>query len=158
MGCSASCDALFEGIGFYPMRSADPPARKGVYFIRYTARGLDPDAMIHTVDGIIERIDWHVVTGKAGNRLERLRKINDCPVLYIGGAGVSPRSRNTLKHRYSEFSGRHTAMYPIWTLLYFGWELEFGWQAGEDSGQMEAEWKQRYRDLHGGVLPALVAR
>jgi len=61
-----------------------------------------------------------------------------------------------LKGRYQEFSGRHTAMYPIWALLYFGWELEFGWKEEEDPRNAESKLKQKYAERHNNKLPALV--
>ena len=90
------------------------------------------------------------------SRIERLKRISQCPIIYIGGAGTQPGSRNTLKGRYTEFSGRHTAMYPIWILLYFGWKLQFGWKKTKQPENEEGEYKKKYRKAHQGKLPALV--
>jgi len=60
---------------------------------------------------------------------------------------------------YREFCGR-TAMYPIRTLLYSGWELEHGWQAGEDSGyrgqRIVANWQEVVPGT-GAAVPGLRA-
>jgi elongation factor P--beta-lysine ligase len=47
-------------------------------------------------------------------------------------------------------------MYPIWALLYFGWELEFGWKEEEDPRNAESKLKQKYAERHNNKLPALV--
>ncbi len=51
-------------------------------------------------------------------------------------------------------------MYPIRTLLYSGWELEHGWQAGEDSGYREqrivANWQEVVPGT-GAAVPGLRA-
>jgi hypothetical protein len=65
---------------------------------------------------------------------------------------------NTLKGRYNEFSGRHTAMYPIWVLLYFGWKLEFGWKESDEPSLEEKRLKEKYQNTHQNRLPALVKR
>jgi len=71
-------------------------------------------------------------------------------------AGTQKHSKNTLKGRYREFSLRHTTMYPIWALLYFNWDLEFGWRETEDPGRVESQLKQQYKERHGNRLPAIV--
>jgi len=43
-------------------------------------------------------------------------------------------------------------------LLYFGWELEFGWKKSNRPKQEEEKLKIKYQKLHNGKLPALVAR
>jgi hypothetical protein len=48
-------------------------------------------------------------------------------------------------------------MYPVWALLCFGWELEFGWILEEEqTARVEAEIKKRYKQQHGNKLPAIV--
>jgi len=49
-------------------------------------------------------------------------------------------------------------MYPLWALLYFGWELEYGWVEDEKPAELEETLKRRYRQVHRGKLPALVDR
>jgi hypothetical protein len=60
---------------------------------------------------------------------------------------------------FREFSGR-TATCPIRTLLYFGWELEFGWQAVEDSGYREQRIVANWQEVvpgKGAAVPGLCA-
>jgi hypothetical protein len=76
----------------------------------------------------------------------------------MGSAGTRQDSKNTLARRYKEFSGRHTAMYPLWALIYSGWELEFGWIETSHADETEKELKARYKQKHGDKLPAIVER
>jgi len=92
------------------------------------------------------------------SRIKRIENVSQCPVIYIGSAGTRQDSKNTLRGRYKEFSQRHTAMYPVWALLYFGWELDFGWEEGDSPRDAEDDLKQKYAILHSGKLPALVER
>jgi len=43
--------------------------------------------------------------------------------------------------RYRDLAHRHTAQYPLWTLLYFGWEPEYGWNVSDEQKALEAAWK-----------------
>lgn len=97
-----------------------------------------------------------MVTKFITSRLERLDRLSTCPILYIGSAGTLRNSKNTLRGRYREFANRHTAMYPLWLLLYNGWELEYGYYECNDPEREEKKVKHNYRRLHAGALPALV--
>lgn len=152
------CSHIFDQFEYQDIRTADPPDRKGIYVIRVVKRGLDVEEIISEIEELLARIDWVLVGKKARNRLDRLRNIGECPYIYIGSAGPRSQSKHTLKGRYRDFSSRHTAMYPIWALLHFGWELEYGWMVVEESGKLEKEFKSRYREIHNGSLPALVVR
>ncbi|NIO38579.1 hypothetical protein GTO27_12915 [Candidatus Bathyarchaeota archaeon] len=154
---SCCCSDLLVGFTFEDIVEAEPPSEKGVYVVRIRKRSERlPEAMISEAKQLMARVGWKMLEKKVMSRIKRLRGISQCPVIYIGGAGTQPGSRNTLKGRYSEFSGRHTAMYPVWILLYFGWELEFGWKATNDPANEEAELKRKYRKIHQERLPALV--
>jgi len=39
--------------------------------------------------------------------------------------------------RYRDLARRHTALYPRWVLLYFGWELEYGWKVSDEPKELE---------------------
>ncbi|MBI3615252.1 MAG: hypothetical protein HY211_01920 [Candidatus Omnitrophica bacterium] len=91
-------------------------------------------------------------------RVERIKRIGGCPIIYIGRAGRQNNGKHTLAKRYRNFFGSHTAMFPIWALLYSGWELEYGWLEKENPEFIEAELKQKYRNSHQGRLPALVKK
>jgi len=156
-GGDACCGDLFKEFVFEDLVEAKPPREKGVYVIRIKKRSDSlPEAMISEAKQLITKVGWKMLEKKMVSRIERLRRISQCPTIYIGGAGTQPGSRNTLKGRYTEFSGRHTAMYPIWILLYFGWKLQFGWKKTKQPANEEVECKKKYRKTHQGRLPALV--
>lgn len=156
-GEDTCCDDLFKEFVFENLVEAKPPREKGVYVIRIKKRSDTlPEAMVSEAKKVIAKLGWKMLEKKMVGRIERLKRITQCPIIYIGGAGTQRGSRNTLKGRYTEFSGRHTAMYPIWILLYFGWKLQFGWKKTKQPENEEAEYKKKYRKAHQGKLPALV--
>jgi len=150
------CANLFSDFTFQDIRTSSPPKRKGVYVIRVKRKGKHVTEIVEQMEHVIQHINWPRVGKKMLNRIKRLEKINLCPVIYIGSAGTRQDSKHTLKGRYEDFSMRHTAMYPIWALLYWGWDLEYGWIVGENSASLEEHLKQRYKESHNGKLPALV--
>lgn len=155
---AAECTEIFEGFRFEDLRSADPPDLKGVYVIRVEKNGIDIEQINSRVNDVLRKINWPLLSRKVNSRLARLSRMDKCPYIYIGSAGPKPGSKHTLRGRYRDFSARHTAMYPLWALLYFGWDLEYGWLVVEDSARLEEELKSRYRRVHDGRLPALVSR
>ncbi len=114
--------------------------------------------MVAQAAAAIRRLKWPMVEKMLLGRIPRLADLGECPLIYIGSAGTLAKSKNTLRGRHREFGYRHTAMYPLWTLLYFEWELEYGWRIVDNPGELEQQLKERYRGIHGGRLPALVAR
>ena len=122
------CDNLFPRFVFEDLRNANPPEKKGIYVIRVRNEGKSVKEIKDMVGKLVGSLNWSIVGDYMLDRISRITKIGDCPIIYIGAAGPGEKSKNTLKGRYEDFSGRHTAMYPIWMLLYFGWELEFGWK------------------------------
>lgn len=150
------CDNIFHDFVFQNIKNASPPNKKGVYAIRIKNRAIKPEEIISKTAKHLEKLEWEMVEEYILNRLKRLENITQCPVIYIGSAGTRENSKNTLKGRYKEFSGRHTAMYPIWALLCFGWELEFGWIEKDNPKKFEDEIKQRYKEKHNNRLPALL--
>ena len=152
------CDNLFSGFTFQDIRAASPPESKGVYVIRVKQTGRPVVEIGEQVGEVIQHLRWAIVGKKMLNRVTRLKRIGSCPVIYIGSAGTRRGSKHTLKGRYSDLAGRHTAMYPLWALLYFGWDLDYGWIEEENSASLEESLKHRYRESHRGELPALVYR
>lgn len=150
------CDDLFTKFTFQDLRSALPPNRKGVYVIRVKKEGSSVRQIVKQAKQLLQNLKWELVQNYILNRIRRLERIRQCPIVYIGSAGTQKHSKNTLKGRYREFSLRHTAMYPIWALLYFNWDLEFGWRETEDPGRVESQLKQQYKERHGNRLPAIV--
>jgi hypothetical protein len=123
------CSDLFTDFTFQDLVRARPPRVKGVYAIRVKTEGVKTNIIIDKTMTLVTGIGWDLVKTRVLSRVNRLKRIGQCPIIYIGSAGTQPGSRNTLQGRYREFSSRHTAMYPIWSLLYFGWKLEYGWLA-----------------------------
>jgi hypothetical protein len=152
------CDALFTGFTFQDLRTAEPPDRKGVYVIRVKQQGQPIKDIVQRVNQIVHTLAWPIVGNKMLARIDRLNRIASCSVIYIGSAGTRPSSKHTLAGRYSDFGGRHTAMYPLWALLYFGWQLEYGWKEDDRPADLEEQLKEQYRRIHDGRLPALVHR
>ena len=152
------CSDIFEGFTFQDLRRADPPKAKGVYVIKVAKEGEDVPEIIFQLDTVVERLDWPLLGNKVRNRINRMDRIAGCPYIYIGAAGPSAQSKHTLFGRYRDFSGRHTAMFPIWALLYFGWELEYGYLESKDAGELEKRIKILYKQRHAGGVPALVYR
>ncbi|MGB9693737.1 MAG: hypothetical protein ACPLYF_02725 [Fervidobacterium sp.] len=153
------CSTLFTDFKFEDLTNSDPPSEKGVYIIKVKSKSEVPlNVMIEKTRQLLSGIGWDLVIEFIMSRVERLNKIGNCPVIYIGSAGGQQGSQNTLRGRYREFSLRHTVMYPIWVLLYFNWKLEFGWKKSIRPKQEEEELKTKYQELHNGRLPALVKR
>jgi hypothetical protein len=153
------CSTLFVDFTFQDLTSAKPPNDKGVYVIRVKRRSEVPlTVMIEKTRQLLSGIGWDLVAGFIMSRVERLTNIGNCQIIYIGSAGGRSESKNTLKNRYEEFANRHTAMYPIWVLLYFGWKLEYGWKKSDRPIQTEKELKTKYQKIHEKKLPPLVER
>jgi len=141
------CDNLLAEFKFENLTTAEPPDEKGVYAIRIKSRNeKTPQIMIEKTRQLVLHNRWKSVEGYIMNRVGRLKKITDCPIIYIGSAGTQAGSKNTIRGRHKEFCSRHTAMYPIWVLIYFGWELEFGWKAvAQNPKHGEEELKGKYK-------------
>jgi hypothetical protein len=154
----AQCNELCAPFTFTDIRAAEPPEQRGVYIIRVKQQGTPVIEMMQQAEAIVRQLQWPMVERKMLNRLHRLHQISECPLIYIGSAGTRTESRNTLRGRYEEFAGRHTIMFPLWALLYFGWNLEYGWKIEDTPNTAEAELKRGYQAQHSGKLPALVQR
>ena len=152
------CATTFDSFTYQPLQAASPPASKGVYVIRISRPGAPIPDVFRASKAAIERLRWPMVEKHAVSRLDRVARIADCPILDIGSAGTAESSKHTLKGRYEDFGGRHTIMFPLWSLLFHEWELEYGWVADSAAAQLEIRLKSRYRDIHEGKLPALVSR
>ena len=154
-GC---CGDIFSVFNFKQIRLAKPPKRKGAYVIRIVRRGEPTDRIVPQCRAIVDGIGWSIVDRYVIRRVNRLNQITDCPLIYIGRAGKSEDSQNTLWGRYGQLAHTHTVMFPVWALLFFGWELEYGWIEHPNPEDAEESLKERYRSRHDGRLPALVER
>ncbi len=152
------CNKLFADFKFQNIVDANPPEAKGVYVIRIKKRGKTSiEEMIRRTEKLVSKIGWKMVEEYVIGRVKRLSRIGKCPVIYIGSAAPRKGSKNTLKGRYRELSNRHTIMFPIWVLLYHGWQLEYGWKTCNNPKEEENKLKEKYKKMHS-KLPSLVER
>jgi hypothetical protein len=114
--------------------------------------------IMQTLAPHVSRLRWETAEKYLLNRIGRILKITDCPLIYIGSAGTNPGSRHTLAGRYRDLVSRHTIQSPVWALLYFGWELDFGWKVAENPKELERDLKERYETRQQRMPPALVMR
>ena len=149
------CDQLFSMIQWQDLtvlKKQDFPETKGVYVIRINKQGKPIEQIISQARKFVNKLNWSEFEEFFLNRIRRLERIGDCPIIYIGAA---PKS---IKSRYDDLCGkRHTAFYPILALLFADWKLDFGW-IEDDNPLVREKWlKQQYCKIHG-KLPALVER
>jgi hypothetical protein len=149
---------LFWDFEFDDITKAKPPDTKGVYVIQVRKPGMPPDEIMKSLESHPEQLKGEKVPKDLLTRIGRIQNIGDCPILFIGSSGVRSGSRPTLKTRYRDLTQRHAARYPIWALLHFGWELDFGWKATDRPKELEAELKEKYLNRGRRALPALVVR
>jgi hypothetical protein len=129
---------IFTDFTFEDITKAKPPEKKGVYVIKITKRGLPPDKIIRQLTTPIAGLHWGMVEDYIMNRIARVTNITGCPVIYPGSAGTNPNSRHTPAGQYRDLASRHTAQYPLWALLYSGWELEYGWKMSDEPKALAA--------------------
>jgi hypothetical protein len=149
---------LFWDFEFDDITKAKPPDTKGVYVIQVRKPGMPPDEILKTLGSHNGHPNGEKVREDLLKRIGRIQNIGDCPILFIGSSGGRPGSRPTLKTRHRDLTRRHTARLSIQALLRFGWELDFGWKAADNPGELEAELKGRYLSRGRRALPALAVR
>ena len=157
--CIGELNIQVDQFTFSDLQNAAPPDKKGVYIIRVKKRGAAPTQVFSDLYKVYEQINWKLVSKYVFSRLNRLNQIHECDIIYIGRAGSSKKEKsNTLKGRYKELANRHTIQFPLWLLLFLGWELEYGWRENLDPDKLETKLKDLYKGCHEGKLPALVNR
>jgi len=157
-GPQCICDNLFKAFRWYDLeniRSSKLPSKPGVYVIRVRERGNEPIKVYNGFVKLLDKLQWKEFKRYVISRLERLRRIGKCPIIYIGAAPSS------IKSRYRDLSGvRHTVHYPILALLMGGWKLEYGFKIVNTKGEaknLERKLKEEYKRVHN-KLPALVEK
>jgi hypothetical protein len=120
MGKDRGLDPLRD-FEFHDITEAKPPDAKGVYVIRVRKPGMPPDEIIRNPEPHLSRLGWEMAERYLLDRIRRIRKIGECPVIYLGSAGTNPESRHTPAGRYRDLVNRHT----IRALLCFGREQDF---------------------------------
>ena len=95
------CKDLFNEFEFQDLRYASPPDKKGVYVIRIKKEGSSTKEIIQQVKECVQNLHWKLVIDYILNRIYRLKKINRCPIIYIGSAGLYKGSKNTLNGNVS---------------------------------------------------------
>ena len=154
MGENCTLD-LFRDFTFEELTSARPPKQPGVCIIRVRKRGVVPEEIVRQLTRQIVFLPPNLA--KAGFRwIAGIRNITDCPVIYLGSTRT--HGKLTLQGRYVGLLHRSSFQYPLWTLLYYGWELDFGWRVSDSPEDDEADLRRKYADQRGGRLPALVRR
>ena len=145
------CDFLFSDLKWRDLTTAVLPPQPGIYAIQVREKGKSIDWTVSNVECFLEKIRWRSLRQYVLNRMDRLRRIDDCPIIYIG-------STSSLQGRYEDLGGkRHTAFFSILALLVARWNLEIGWLSRREYGNEEDRLKTEYVKLHG-KLPALVER
>ena len=153
------CDPLFTYFRWCDLNSLslnEIKSETGVYAIRYDSKGIDIDLTIQKTKNFFNQAQWGSLNDYVYNRLDRLKSIVDCPILYIGSAPSI--DAGGLKSRYRDLCGRrHTIFYPVLALLTAGWNLQWGFNKTDRPKMMEKELVDSYREIHG-VYPALLRR
>ena len=146
---------LFRDFTLEHLMSARPPKQQGVCIIKIRKRGVAPEEIVRQLHQQIVFLPPNLA--KAGFRwIAGIRNITDCPVIYLGS--TRPHSTHTLRERYVSLLHRSSVQYPLWTLLYYGWEMDFGWRVSDNPSDDEAELRRKYAERRQGMLPALVHR
>ena len=157
--CSA-CGSIFDGfskpISFRKCWPEDLPDSPGVYLICVRKRGAAPEAALRSLSKL--RKSWKMYAKYCEDYLKLLKRISDCPVLYIGRAG-GPGSRNTVSGRYGQLRGGHVKEVPLSALARLGWEMEIRYRKCQrtETPQMERRYLKEYERAHEDK-PALNVR
>ncbi len=158
LGKECICDQLFQGFlwsELSSLKSSRLPGKPGVYVVRVIERDVEClKERLKLLEELILETGWRELIGYVKPRLERVLKIGDCPVVYIGSSG-------NLQSRLQDLAGKcHTAFYSILVLLVSKWRLDYGFKtlpSKKEAERLEEELKRRYIACHGR-LPALVVK
>ena len=149
------CDLVFNEFYWSDLASKKTKnitKETGVYVVRIRERNNSVENVISNTINLFQKSHWEPLLNHISNRINRLRKIKDCPIIYIGAAPSG------LRNRYKDLCGRrHTVFFPILALLLDDWKLDFGWHETNEALKNEMKLKEQYYQIHG-CNPALVYR
>lgn len=145
---------LFHDFTFEDITTAEPPDAEGVYVLLVRKPGMPPDEIMESLKSHPEPVTGDKVPKSLLKLAGRIRKIGDCPILFIGSAA----GYKTLSGVHRDIGRHHATHFPVRALLSFGWELDFGWKATDHPREVEAELKERYLNRGRRALPALAVR
>lgn len=151
------CNHIFNNFSWVDLASITTlPNKKrveiGVYAIRIRKIGNDIIQVISDARKLSTKVEWKLFLEFFSDRIDRLERIVNCPIIYIGA------TNDSIQCRYEGLCGqRHTIFFPILALLINGWKLDFGWRLVDKPSEEEKSLKLQYKKIHG-VLPALVDR
>ncbi len=155
IGPKCECDQILKGFRWHELstlKSSQLPREPGVYIIRVIEKGEDLINAKLKLKEIVLQSGWDELIRYVTNRLTRLFRIRNCPLIYIGSTG-------NIRSRFKDLAGRrHTAFFPILALLLSGWKLDYGFRivASKNAAEhLEEELKKKYQRIHG-FLPAFV--
>ncbi len=141
LGPRCRCDYIFEGFYWHELatlKASHLPRKPGVYVIRVIEKRDEPINARRNLEEIILRSSWDELIQYVSNRLARLLRIGDCPLLYIG-------STDSIKSRFKDLAGvRHTAFFPILALLLSNWRLDYGFKTVSTKEELNY-WKRSLR-------------
>ena len=124
----------------------------GVCAIRIRQRNNSIENVILNTINLFQKSNWEPLLSHISNRMDRLRNIKKCPIIYLGAAPSG------LRNRYKDLCGRrHTVFFPILALLLDDWKLDFGWHKTNEALKNEIKLKEQYYQIHR-FYPALVYR
>jgi len=113
--------------------------------IKFNKKGRSIESTILESQDFFSRSGWASANNFIFNRISRISKISDYPILYVGSA---PSKRTGLRGRYKDLSTRrHTVFYSILALLVADWELEYGWKRSKSPEKLEKELIHEYKKL-----------
>ena len=151
--CEGILSALDDATVGFVQTEWELPRGPGVYAVEVLERGGDSARAVceYFSNGLQPLVTaWPLVGEHFCQRLQRLRRISGCHLIYIGRT-------SSLRARYKDFRGRHTVQVPLCALAYSGWRLGLRAKTVNSAdAALEAEHRllEEFRANHG-CYPAL---
>jgi len=148
---------IFDDFTYKDIAHAKPPEKPGVFVIKTRKSGTDEIDINDELIGNFTNIKWKRMHSVFETRLDQIVHMSNCPILYIGSAGTSSKSRQTLASRYQELAYCHPITFSLWALLHYNWKLDFGWKVTDNPKKYADELKKNYVKHHG-QMPLMIER